>query len=451
MYVAQYTGNGVLPAVYKISNELVQQWGIVYTLDPAKVSTAADAYGESYFLLNSGETTIDFLAWQWSVGQTFPIRIYRYRISKGDGSVINVAALDFTTPGSTNASYITIKDVKIDSENNYYFIGVFPVNSEILPYSICKFTEDLTFVWAKAIQTTVYRNQVPCTPRPLQDGNLFISLTVGDEGIIGCIGFNNLQDVAPTYFSFTPAGATLSAFTTKFSTSNFSSDLNPFLTRSVCRDDEGNIYGFGGYNTSLALGSFNTPIIVFKDSPSDVTIWAKNIRDTFYPGRGTLIGQGNQLIVVSNKLVLVAPWEISGSSTEYQLLVCVFNLDTGAIERSLDFRAPQPVRYPAIVQALPEEGKFIVQTDSGYRIRLDVNNLPASGNYPSTDNPSRIYTINDASTTTVDSTFYRFSCPTNPGFVDRNIGAYFTSVTPVVTVSGSPSASFEDFAGQDTP
>ena len=53
MYVADYFGSGVLPAIYKISNDVTQVWGKVYSLDPALVSTALNAYGNSYFVLNA--------------------------------------------------------------------------------------------------------------------------------------------------------------------------------------------------------------------------------------------------------------------------------------------------------------------------------------------------------------------------------------------------------------
>jgi hypothetical protein len=462
MYVARSTptSNGVLPAVYKISNEVTQQWGKVYPLDPAKVSTALNAYGESYFLLNSGETYIDFLAWQWSpagppYGVTYPIRIYRYRISKVDGSVINVASVDFTPPGSPSELYITIKDVKIDSENNYYFIGSFPINSETLTYSICKFTENLTFVWARGIPLTVYRTGLGdtlCAVTQQTSGSLFISLTINDDGIIGCVGFGSIQRTAPNYFSLDANGNTLSVFKPKFSTPNFPSDLNPFLPRSVCRDSEGNIYGIGGYDGSIAIGTYS-PVVVYKDSPSDTTIWAKDIRNMIsIPSRSSGISvQGNQLLVVNSKLVLVAPWVFFGTFSNFYLLICVFNLETGDLEEALELVPPSDIGGTnMIIQALPEESKFIVQTGTGYRIRLDVNDLPPNGTYLCSDNANK-YTASGVVPVTSDHTFYRFTCPTTAGLITRDLGAYFNPVTPVVTISGATGGVFQNFAGQDTP
>lgn len=449
MYVAQYFGAGILPAIYKISNEVTQVWGKLYSLDPSLVSSASNSYGESYFLLNSSSTTIDFLAWQWSPGgspffRDFPIRIYRYRISKANGSIISVAATDFNPSGDPNQLYVTIRDVKRDANNNYYFIGTLPINSDTLTTCVFKFTENLTFVWCKAIPKTVYRGGGVCGVS-VHDGNLFASLTVEDSGLIGCAGANTLSHVFPNYFSLNFEGATLASFLPKFSTPNFSSDINPFIPRSVCRDEQGNVYGFGGYNTSVALGAFSTPIVVYKDSPSDTTIWAKDIRNTFYPGRGALVGMGNQLLIVANKLVLVAPWEYLGS---YQLLICIFNTTTGAIERSLDFRGPTGAR--AIIQAIPESGKFIVQTDNGYRIRLDVNDLPPDGSYPFTD-VGGAYTITSASTVTTDHTFYRFTTcgDSSPALIDRNLSGMFTPVTPVTTITDATGGYFRRFACQD--
>jgi hypothetical protein len=461
MYVPQVLSNttGFIPAVYKISNEVTQQWGKVYPLDPAKVSTALNSYGESYFLLNSGETTIDFLAWQWSVGGDtsgtgFPIRIYRYRISKVDGSVINVVSVDFTPPGSPFSGFITIKDVKIDSENNYYFIGVFPVNNETLPYSIFKFTENLTFVWARGIPATAYRTglgDILCSVI-LHDGNAAISLTIEDEEIIGCVGFGSFRRTPPNYFSLDADGNTLSVFKPKFSTLDFPNDLNPFIPRSVCRDSEGNIYGIGGYDSSITIGTFRE-VVIYKDSPSDTTIWAKNIRNMIrIPGRAGIDVQGNQLLIVDSKLVLVAPWGFdTGVRLDY-LLICVFNLETGDLEKALELKTPTEAGGSRmIIQSLPEETKFIVQTSRGYRIRLDVNDLPPNGIYASSDDPNRRYTASGVVPVTSDHTFYRFTCPTTAGLITRDLGAYFSPVTPVVNISGATGGLFRDFAGQDIP
>jgi hypothetical protein len=49
MYVAQYFGSGVLPAIYKISNDVTQVWGKLYSLDPALVSTRPELLWEELF------------------------------------------------------------------------------------------------------------------------------------------------------------------------------------------------------------------------------------------------------------------------------------------------------------------------------------------------------------------------------------------------------------------
>jgi hypothetical protein len=455
MYVAQYTGAGVLPSVYKISNDVTEVWGKLYSLDPAFVSSAFNSYGNSYFLLNSGDTHIDFLAWQWSpagppYGVDYPIRIYRYRISKSDGSIINVASVDFNPTGTPSELNIDIRDVKIDANNNYYFIGTLPIGSESSTTCVFKFTQNLTFVWCKAIPDTVYRGTGKCNVS-VRDGNLFASLTISDSGLIGCAGTGGFTRVVPNYFSLDFNGTTLSSFSPKFGTPNINDDLNPFIPRSVCRDAAGNIYGIGSYSSSVAMGSFSAPIVVYKDSPADTTIWAKNIRDTFFvPGREGLIGRGNQLFVIGDKLILVAPWAVSGTTTTYQLLICVFSTVTGTIERSLDFKAPQPFGNNAIIQPTPGQGRFIVQTDTGYRIRLNVNDLPADGSYVCTDNTGRAYTVSSASTTTVDHTFYRFTdcAGSSPALIDRNLSGMFTPVTPVSTIATATGGVFRDFTCQ---
>jgi hypothetical protein len=444
MYVARYIGGRVLPCVSKISNDVTLQWSTVYTLDPAFVALAGNGFGGSYFLLNSGEGSIDFLAWQWSGTDsilTFPIRIYRYRISKIDGSIINVAAVDFTPPGSPNVNYIEIKDVKIDSNNNYYFIGVLPINSEVITTGVYKFTENFTFVWCRMFPSLRYRGTGTCLVQ-VQDGNLFSSLTVGDSGIVGCTGIpSSTIDVGLPYYSLDADGNTLSSARAKFDTPAISAATIHFRPRAVCRDSQGNIYGIGGYDSSQSIGTSGSPIVVYKDSPSDTTIWAKNIKTIF----NSVVAETNSILVIDSKLVITFTWNSSPSRT----VIIKFNLETGAIEQALVIIIANSDR--TIIQQLPEESKFIVQTNRGHTYRLDVNDLPADGEYVCTDAPATKYTVSGLSLTPTDHTFYRFTgCPV-PTLISRDMSAYFSVVTPVVTVSGETGGTFRHFAGQDIP
>ena len=198
-------------------------------------------------------------------------------------------------------------------------------------------------------------------------------------------------------------------------------------------------------------------VIVYKDSPSDVTLWAKDIRNTFYSVPNETINLvGNQLLIIDSKLILVAPREFdSFGFVRHHLLICVFNLDTGVMEKAVLLIPPNEVGDGAIIQPMPENTKFIVQTAQGYRIRLDVNSLPSSGTFTTTDNPSVSYTASGMVPVTSDAVFYKFdSCGASsaPGFIARDLSPYFTSVpSPVVTVSGATGAVFNNFAGQDLP
>jgi hypothetical protein len=456
MYVVQYVGSSVFPAVYKISNDVTQQWGRVYTLDPSKLATASNDFGSSYYLLNTGQNHIDFLAWQWTpagppYGYDYPIRIYRYRISKADGSVISTVALDWNPAPTFPPLYFSIREAKVDSDNNYYFVGSFPIQNEVQVRCLLKFTESLNFVWCRAFQKKVYRTGLGGV---LCSGTLadpLVSLNIDDSSLIGCVALNDSQNVVTNYFQLDLDGNTLTTFSSKFSTSNFSSDLDPFQPRSVCRDSEGNIYGVGGYETSVALGLFGS-VIVYKDSPSDTTVWAKDIRNTFYSvGRPSINVLGNQLLVINEKLVFVAPWTANTLPVTHNLLLFVFDTETGVLEQCIELKPPDEIGDTVIIQRLPENNKFFVQTDSGYRIRLDITDLPANGNYICTDNVLNKYTASGLVPAAGNHTFYRFTSCTPAGLITRNISSYFTSVSPVVTTSGATGGLFRDFGGQDTP
>ena len=463
MYIAYVESvNKRFPAVSKVSNDVNLIWSNVYVLDPSKVSTPLNYYGDSYFLVDASESYIDFLAWQWSPGPApyyidFPIRIYRNRISKSDGSLVDVKATDWDT-GSTISSdvlYFTIRDVKIDSDNNYYFVADFALTGETSTPCIVKFSENLEFIWCRVPQQIKYRNPgsgAVCSTRNFS-GSLYINIL--DSGIIGSAWRNTFEYISSNYFSLSFDGSVLNIFKSKFSTPDFDTDTNPFYVRSLCRDADGNVYGIGSYDSSVAVGRYSS-VIVYKDSPNDVTLWAKNIRSTFLtPTRKTINVEENQLLIVDSKLILVAPWEDQQFTTIHYLLICVFNLNTGVMEQAIEIRPPNEVGDDAIIQSLPEDGKFMVQTGHGFRIRLDVNSLPTNETFICTDNPSNKYTASGVTPVTSNATFYKFDgcgASSAPGFISRNLGPYLSTVaSPVVTASGTTAGLFRYFAGQDTP
>jgi hypothetical protein len=273
---------------------------------------------------------------------------------------------------------------------------------------------------------------------------LFAGLTVGDGGIVGFTGLTSSSiDVELPYYSLDANGNTLSSARAKFDNPDITNTTSHFTPRAVCRDSQGNIYGIGGYSDSLSIGTFDSPIIVYKDSLSDTTIWAKNIKTIF----NSVMAETNSILVIDSKLVVTFTWGSSSTRT----VIIKFNLETGAIEQALSIRNIANTDQRTIIQQLPEESKFIVQTNYGYTYRLDVNNLPADGEYVCTDDPGTKYTVSGLSLTPTDHTFYRFTgCPV-PTLISRDMSAYFSVVTPVVTVSGETGGTFRHFAGQDIP
>ena len=447
LYLSYYTSNLLLPSVHKISNNVQIQWGVTFPLDPAFVRTVLNDAGSSYYLVNSSSTTIDFLAWQWSPGPNYPIRIYRYCLDKTTGSIVSCISTDFDPPTADTGGYFAIFDVKIDNSGNYYCIFRYSINAEIWVPSVAKFDSNLNFIWGKIFQRRKYRDGT-CIA---DTSNGYPSLTVSDSSLIGCDWRNDSNRVCNNYFELDFDGNVINLFKSKFSTPDFPSDLNPFHVRSVCRDSSGNIYGVGTYDSNFAASN----VIVYKDLPSDTTVWAFSIGATW---SGTGVGgplillEGNQLAVINSKLVLAAPWEYgSGGATVRQIIVCVFDTDTGSMEQAIGIRPNSDVGQGLILQPMPENSKFLIQTDYGWRIRLDVTDLPASGNYFCTDIPAAKYTVYTLTPSVSSSIFYRFDGCAPPGFVDANLGAYFTPSTPVATASGVTNRTFAYFGGQDIP
>jgi phage-related protein len=447
MYIAYFHGANRYPSVYKISNDLAEIWGKHYSLDPALSGLVASDFGKSYYLLDTGTNHIDFLAWQWSVNSDYPIRIYRFRISKQDGSIISVVATDWAGGGS--AVNFNIDQVKTDSSGNYYFVAIFNEGSEVRRTSIIKFSASLEFVWCKLIANVDYVSVSGACNLVASRSNPICSLTVADSGVIGCAASETqFATFATSYFSLSFDGTILSSFLPKIkipsSTVTDSSVEYIFQPRSVCRDGQGNIYGMGSYNPSGPM--FNSqPLVVYKDSPDDTTIWAKDIRSAIFP-RGGISDRVNQLLAVGGKLVFAAGFVVGAGS---QLLICVFNTTTGQMEKSIDFNCPQSIGDLVMIQPLPTSGKFIIQTQAGYRLRFDVNNLPADGSYPTTDGTTQAYTVTSNPTTTEDHTFYRFTECGPISFVNRDLTG-FSPVTPVVSVDTATGGFFRDFACQDS-
>jgi len=458
MYVSYAeNSNSLYPSLAKITNEVNLVWRNVYVLDTSFYQFAANSYGDSYFLLDSSSTTVDFLAWQWSVGRTFPIRVYRCRVNKSDGSLVDTVAKDWIPPGSPNANYFNITDVKNDADNNYYCVANLAINSEIDTGCIIKFDENLNIQWCLVGEKIRYRDYG--APNKCESSLMggVLHLQVNDDGLIGCSWVNTFQYAYHNYFSLSSSGSVLASFRPKFGTNDFATDVNPFQVRSLCRDSEGNVYGIGSYDSSIAVGRYSS-VIVYKDTPSDTTVWAKNIRYTFYTvinSRYTINVEANQLLIIDSKLVLVAPWAYWQFTNIHYLLICVFNLNSGVMEQALEIKPVGEFGGNAIIQPMPETTKFIVRGDNGFTLRLDVNDLPADGDYICTDNPIYKYTASGVTPVTSNATFYRFDecgAGSAPGFTSRDLSSYFYPVaSPVVTVSGATNGIFRYFAGQDTP
>jgi hypothetical protein len=447
-------------SIYKISNSVSEIWKVAYPQDPSLSTYITNRYGESFYALDSGEDSLDFINWQWSTGPgstNWPVRIYRYRISKSTGAIQDIAAVDFNPAAPATSVVFYITTVLLDSDNNYYFVGYFPNSiSNSSGASVVKLSENLTFLWCRDINSILYRT----TGDPnfcglgLSAGSVTLNIDKNDE-IIGCAWSNSVTDACLNYFCIQLDGTVTDRFKSKFKTSLFNSDTDPFKVRSICKDIDGSVYGVGSYGTVSQVGS-GSDIIVFKDSADDTTVWATNIKNTFFvPITRVLLNVlQNQLIIINSKLVLVAPWSIVGTPTTYTILIFVFDLNTGVIEKAVDIKAPTDTGARLIVQRLYEKNKILVSTNTGYRIRLDLSDLPAAGDYICVDDVTKKYTASGLVPAQSDVVFYKFdSCgPDSAGaIITRDLSSNFSSASFSPTTSGVQGNIFRYFAGQDTP
>ena len=443
------------PVLCRISNDVNRLWANTYRVTNASFSTIvinSAGYGYDIIDLDDSNVEILLLASNSSGGlPTFPFRLYKITVNKITGSVSNTVAVEFTPPGSPSASNVNIRDVFQDSAGNYYFVGFFPINSETWSPHVVKFNSSFQYQWSLLSQAVRYRNTSVCS-LITNDGALYIN-GIDNEQIIGCAWRGSSNYVYSNFFAINSDGTVASLFKPKFSTPNFSTDLSPFLVRSVCRDTEGNVYGIGGYDSSIALGRFSS-FIVYKDSPTDVTLWATDIRNTFYSvARPTVNVEERQLLYIDSKLVLVLPWEyVIGGVSRHRPAICVFDPDTGVMVNAIEIHAPIEFGDFMCLQTMPELTKFLLQSSEGFRLRLDVNNLPTPGStYPIESSPN-FYTVSGITPNQSSATFYKFDSCSPPGFSSRNLSSYFSSVVaPTVTASGTTNDAFGYFGGQDIP
>ncbi len=443
------------PVLCKISNDVSKLWAFTYLANNSPfVTVVINAAGYGYDVLDINSSSVEFilLASHTSGGlPIFPFRFYKVTVNKSTGSVSNTVAVDFTPPGSPSASNVNIRDVFVDNDNNYYFVGFLPINSETWSPHIVKFDSNFQYQWSLLSQAVRYRSGSLCTLKT-NEGQLYIS-GIDNNQIIGSAWRGDSFFVYSNFFAINFDGTVATLFKTKFSTPDFSTDINPFLVRSVCRDLEGNVYGIGGYEDSVALGRFGS-FIVYKDSPSDITLWATDIRNTFYSaGRPTVNVEERQLLYIDSKLVLVLPWEyVISSVSRHRPAICVFDPDTGTMLNAIEIHAPIEFEGSMCIQRMPENTKFLIQSGNGFRLRLDVNDLPTPGSSYPIESSSTFYTVSGITPNQSSATFYKFNSCSPPGFLSRNLSSYFSSVvSPSVVASGTTNDQFGYFGGQDTP
>jgi len=439
------------PAVSKITNDVNKVWSTALPSPSGASTEFFNSYGSSYNVVESSDTTIDIIRWNWADSTAgpyyidLPITIIRHRLNKSDGSLVSSAAVEYSFPGATQSDllYFNIENVKIDENNNYYAVGNFPHPYYSYAPCVISFDENLNYRWSNFFEDKYYRGTGAVCSGTMSDG--YASICVSDGNIIGSEWRNSFVKVHSNYFRMDNSGNVVSTFNSKFSTPDFSTDLNPFLVRSVCRDSDGYIYGLGGYDSDTSIGTYSA-VVVYKDTPGDSTVWAVDIRDTIKLVAGSMSAfGGNQMLIRNTKLIVVGRVLVGFSGN---LLIFVFDKDTGNLEEVKYFIISPDFGSRADIQPLPENNKFIIHSTRGFHIRLDADSLPPDGEYPTPSNPGNKYTVSGLTTITSSHTFYRFT-DCKPSFTNPSIGSYFTAVSPTVVASGMTGEVLRYIGGPD--
>lgn len=443
MYITTLATSNQYPRVFKVSNERQIIWSTYILLDPSKPYTGAYPFATLYHLLDTGRNTIDFLAYQLNSPNP-GVCFQRYILNKTDGSVISSAATNYLTSGNFNPS-----SVVVDADNNYYVAGVLGTAPSSSTGRILKFTRDLTLVWALTTSGPYLFGLNYCNVFNDYDGG--VSLSMNSDGLVG-FWYGGSYVMSPSYFEIDTNGNLLKAFRTKVFVRPTS--FNPYYfiqPQSVYKDNDGNVYSVLRAD-GLQADTWN---VLTKDDPNDNLLWAYTISSTWadrFPGQfvGMYPG-GDRMIIRDSKLVFVGSAIVGGS--QRPIVLIVFDPDTGImLSAHLITGAPAGGEY-STVQALPEDNKFLIQTNSNVRMRLDVNDIP-SGTYICTDAPpdGQNYFINPIPPIQSGVAITKFeacSPSARGGLAKIDLSSYFTPATPVILTSGVTSRVFQNFAGQD--
>jgi hypothetical protein len=432
------------PILHRVDNNLNSiKWAYQYIITSPLYNRRANFFGRSSYVLDEGESYVEFFYWEWTFDATktlnlgWPVRIYKFRVNKSDGSLLDLKAVDYN-PGTAlnNANQFGINKV-LSKDGSYYLSGNFPRNNSIYGPGILKMDSDLNILWLKYIQALIYRGGTACQAS-IQSIDINMCAIVGNT-LIGSGVRANFIEFEPPFFALDlNTGATLKQFRGKFPSPPFpdpGDPSNPYIASTVSVDEDGNVYSFGEFSGS-GSGLFG-PVLIVKDTPDDTTVWAFNIKGalTNYGVSQFFAGQDSSIFAY-DKFLLIG---VSPRSSQSEYILFIINKTTGAIEKALGIKTANgdSISSDGIsIQKAPQPNGIVIQSPAGYVFRLDISNLP-SGTYTSTDTVTP-YTFTPITPSQVSQTMYRSTLcsPSAGGFVNPSGSLSLTSASVSATPSG---------------
>jgi hypothetical protein len=432
------------PILHRVENSLNSiVWAYQYVITSPLYNVRANFFGRSSYVLDENDTYVEFFYWEWTFDATktlnlgWPVRIYKFRVRKSDGVLLDLKAVDYNPGTALNTAFEFGINKVLVKDGEYYLSGNIPRNNSIYGPGILKMDSDLNIQWIKYMQSLTYRGGTACQAR-IDGININMFAIVGNSLIGSGIRVGASYFEPPFFALDLDTGATIKQFTGKFPSPPFpdpADSSNPYIARTACVDEEDNVYSLGEFRGSN-FGQFG-PLLIIKDTPSDTTVWAFDISGTLtnYGVSQLFTGQDSSIFAYDKFLLVgVCP---RGGQREYILFV--INKTTGTIETALGIKTSggDAISTGGIsIQKAPQPNGIVIQSPVGYVFRLDIENLP-SGTYTSTDTVTP-YTFTPIAPSQVSQTIYRSTLcsPTAGGFVNPSGALSLTPASVSATASG---------------
>ncbi len=401
------------PVVFKLNSDLTAAWITQYRTYDTDLFFPYQQYAT--VMVERDENTLAAFHIQKAIGGTFgvpPLRLYKFVVNKEDGVLLSTRCVEIYCQAGTNMGNADAYDVCMDDEGYYYIASNIPfrvASSTISNAAVMKLDEDLNILWLRQPYDFVYRPNNSNRCNPINEDPTFSTIR-GVEFINGRIIFccrflSQTSNAVSSYLALNKDGTVARNYNAMFPPGATDDSVAAVVSRSVTEDSEGNVYVLGATSGSVRIGTFNSPIFLYK-WVSGAVVWCYNVRGLF----GECTVYAPSLAVVADKLFIsaTASSNFATGSTD-TTTIYVVDPNTGSFEaaKQIDFSTSAAgsgtysftdvgdfVRTTANQSYHPEV--VTVTSSVGFRYRFNVNHLPPSGRYELLGTPSNArYVVSD--------------------------------------------------------